>query len=486
MNFTLKNFFFISPFLALGFSIIINLLIIIIKRNFFLSFLSTVFGLILSVCCYYYFLNNFDIKYIYLQCFYDHIYSFYFFMFFLSSLFTAFFVYFWLRDSKLNREEFYLLLLISNLGGYLLCLTNDIFIFYIGMELLSFPLLGMMSYFSFTNSNNLLSSFQYFVISSISSIFALLGINLIYLSYGNLSITVLQENNYLLNLDDKSVIFLFGIIFLYISFLMKFSMFPFYFWVADIYQGISCISLMYFSNAIKIIFFVMFLKFCRFFIGSNHLFFFYFLKCIIIFSIIFGSVLSLYQKNFKRFLGYSSVANLAYLMIPVLLQNSEQSFDLAMKIYLFCYFLNSSVLFGAMHLISRVLEKNKRYLLENYEGIFWKNPVLSIAIIISSFSMAGMPFTIGFVGKLYLLKILMIKNQIFLILCVFFGSAVSLYYYFNFIKLFFYENTKHISNNSFIKTNLFIFSKIFVFVLSLLIILFNLNFNLLKVIFLHF
>jgi NADH-quinone oxidoreductase subunit N len=372
------------------------------------------------------------------------------------------------------------------MGGYLLFLSKDLFTVFIGIELLSFPLFGMIGYFSFKNEINLEASFKYFIISIISSIFLLFGLSLIYLSSGNLSFFLLQSMNFLSHSYKFNLVFLFGIAILYISFFIKFSVFPFYIWISDIYAGTSFVVLTYFSNAIKIVLFFLILKFFSIF-SYVHLSFSYFLlKLIIIFSIFFGSILSLFQDNFKRFIGYSSITHSGYLMIPLIFLNSGDLSLEVVKISLLAYFLNSIVLFSSMYLISLSLNKNKRYFIKNYEGIFWESPILSISIMISCFSMIGIPLTIGFFGKFFLLRCLVQENQVFLILSVFFGSIVSLYYYFNFIKKFFYKSRINSYKNVFFQKKIYIFYKIFIFLLSLAIIFCGCNLKILKFLMFNF
>ncbi|CAL4319556.1 NADH-quinone oxidoreductase subunit N [Buchnera aphidicola] len=479
MNLILENIFFIAPVLILGISIILNLLIIIIQRNFVLSFLVTIFGLICSLFFFSYFMRNTIIDAIYFLYF-DNTSFYYVILFFCSSVFTCFFSYLWLREKNVNKEEFNLLLLISNIGGYLLFLSDDIFTFFIGIELLSLPLLGMMGYFSFRKYSNLVSTFKYFIISSISSIFLLLGLSFIYLFFGSVNLFILKSSDFINIPDNTHLIFLFGIAFLFISFFVKLAVFPFHCWIADIYSEVPLIVLTYYANAVKIVLFFVFLKIYMTFSSFHIAFFSSLLECVIFCSIIFGSLLSLFQKNFKKFLGYSSIVHSGYLMIPLLFFYDE-NFSQIIEIYLLGYILNSTVLFSSIYLISCFLDKNKNYSLKNYEGIFWKSPILTFSIIISSFSMIGIPLTIGFLSKFFLLKILIIRKNINLIFSLFFGSIISLYYYFNFIKLFFYKNKFKNFENSYVQTKLFIFCKIFVFLLSLMIIFFGCNLDILNV-----
>ncbi|NIG99084.1 MAG: NADH-quinone oxidoreductase subunit N [Buchnera aphidicola (Periphyllus acericola)] len=464
----LKQIFLMFPLLILSFSIILNLFIIICKRDFFLSFLVTFSGLFGAFFSYVLFTKSVNTH---LKCFlFSKSFSvFYIFLFFLGSISTCVISYIWLRSKSFNKEEFYLLLLISNIGSYLLFLSNNIFSFFIGIELLSFPLFGMMSYNSSKNFKNLESAFKYFILSSISSIFLLLGIALIYLSSGILDFFLLKSFSFSLS-KSLNLLFLFGLIFSCISLFIKIVVFPFYLWIPDIYEGNSLPVLIYLSNSIKTVLFIILLKLFFLFSNKNFIFFTSTLKIISIFSVFLGSILALFQKNFKRLIGYTTLINSGYLIIIAMFLCKNNSYQDVSKIYFFGYFLNSLVLFSSMHLLSILFVDKNSHSFESYKGCFWKSKILSISIIISLLSMIGFPLTIGFFGKFYLLKLIIEKFNILFGLSVIFESVIGIFYYLNFIKLFFYRPKKE-SFQIFLKeTILYKFLKIIIFLCSLLIV----------------
>ncbi|WP_343183657.1 NADH-quinone oxidoreductase subunit N [Buchnera aphidicola] len=463
-----KQFFLISPVLILSLSIVLNLLIIIFKRNFFLSFIVTFLSLFSSLFFFIFLIKNI-ILHSENEIYFKSINIIFIFLFFLGSMFTCIFSYIWLKSKSFNKEEFYLLLLISNIGGCVLFLSSNIFSYYIGIELLSFPLFGMMSYNSFKNFKNLESSFKYFILSSISSIFLLLGISLIYLSSRSLNYCSLKLISILSTFNDNQL-FLFGLVLSCISLFIKLSVFPFYLWISNIYKEISCPVLMYFSNSVKILFFVVLLKLLFLFSYKNFFMFSKIIKFISICSIFVGSILALFQTNLKRLIGYSTIISSGYLCIILIFLHQNHKFNQLSKIYLLGYCLNSLVLFSSMILISFFFKDDNNHSFKNYEGFFWKSYILSISIIISLFSIVGLPFTIGFFGKFYILKLIIQENNFILGFIILFESVLSLYYYFNFIKIFFYKKKSYISKNLFIETFLYKFLKIFIFLFSLIIV----------------
>ncbi|USS94586.1 NADH-quinone oxidoreductase subunit N [Buchnera aphidicola] len=478
MNPIFQQFFFISPILILVTSIVLNLFVIIFKRNLLCSFLVTISGLIGSIISFYFLKNN---PLIYLKYLLNlqSINFFYIFLFFLSSLFSCIFSYFFFKNKKINKEEFYILLLISNIGGYLLFLSTNIFFIFVGIELLSLPLIGIMSYFSSLSSKNLESSFKYFIISSFSLILFLLGLSLIYLSYGTLDIFVLKSLNQISSVSSNNI-FLIGIIILYISILIKLSVFPFFSWVPDIYEGSPSFILIYFTNSIMLVMLSIFEKLFSFLPFKNFYFFYSVLVIISIISIFLGNTVAFFQNNFKKLIGYSVISNAGHLIIFLILLHKNYFLNSIIKIYFLGYFLNSLVLFGVITAFSIFSKKQDIYLFEEYEGIFWKYPLLSISMIISLFSTIGVPLTIGFFSKFYLLKYLIENNYFIFCAMIIFGSVLSFCYYLNFIKIFFYKKNCNFLKNIY-KKNIFNLSlTLFIFFISLFIIFFGLFPNFLK------
>ncbi|CAL4319695.1 NADH-quinone oxidoreductase subunit N [Buchnera aphidicola (Chaitophorus sp. 3695)] len=467
MPFILSNFSLLLPFIVLISAVIINLLIIIFQRNFFLSFLVTFISLFIS----FYFLiklnHDVDLHILFLL-FLKPINFFYMFIFFCSSVLTCIFSYIFLRNKNINKEEFFILLLLSNIGGYVLLLFNDMISLFLGIELLSLPLFGIIGYISSKSFKNLESSFKYFIVSCLASIFLLFGIAFIYLSFGTLDfITLISINS--LFLTHFNYLFFLGIMITCLALLTKFILFPFYSWIPDIYEGIPYPILIYFSNATKIVIFLI-LSNILLLLPNQYSIFLLVLKIMSFLSIIVGSVLAFFQDNVKRLLGYSTIVNSGYLTLFLIFFHQNSIFYTSIKFYLLGYLINSFVLFGSMTLISVLLKDKHSNSFKNYLGIFWKNKILSISIIISLFSMTGIPLTIGFFSKFYLLKFLIEQNSILFIIIVLFGSVMSIYYYFNFIKLFFYTKNIKYSKHFFRPTKLYIILEIFCFIFSLLII----------------
>jgi NADH-quinone oxidoreductase subunit N len=467
MPFILSKFSLLLPVIVLISAVIINLLIIIFKRHFFLSFLVTFISLCISFYCTVKLIHNVDLYGLYLL-FLESSNFFYIIIFFCSSILTCVFSYIFLRSKNINKEEFFILLLLSNIGGYVLLLFNDMISLFLGIELLSLPLFGLMGYFSSKNFKNLESSFKYFILSCITSIFLLFGIAFIYLSFGTLDIVTLISINSLF-LKNFNYLFFLGTVIVCLALFIKFILFPFYSWIPDIYEGTPYPILIYLSNSVKIVVFCT-LSNILLLLPNQYSIFLLILKIMSLISIIVGSILAFFQNNFKRLLGYCTVVNSGYLTIFLIFFNKNTIFYESIKFYLIGYLLNSIVLLGSMTLISVVLENKNSYSFKNYLGLFWKSKILSISIIISLLSMIGIPLTIGFFSKFYLLKFVIENNSIVFIISILFGSVMSIYYYFNFIKLFFYTKNVKYSSTLFKPTKLYMVLKVLCFIFSLLII----------------
>ena len=155
------------------------------------------------------------------------------------------------------------------------------------------------------------------------------------------------------------------------------------------------------------------------------------LSVIAVLSMVIGNVLALLQTSFKRLLAYSSIAHLGYLMIAVILMASG-NVKLAIEtimLYLVAYFLMSLVAFGAISVVSTGREEGDVDSLDEYAGLFWRRPVLAAALMLAALSLAGIPLTVGFIGKFYLFVAGVDGSLWWLVWALVLGSAIGIYYY---------------------------------------------------------
>ncbi|WP_187306502.1 NADH-quinone oxidoreductase subunit N [Buchnera aphidicola] len=400
----------------------------------------------------------------------------------IHSLLICLFSYFWIIQNKkvLYKEEFYLFLMISTLGGLVVIISNHALSFFLGVELVSVPLIGMLGY-TLSYKEPFYFLLKYGVLSSISSIFMLLGMTLMYAVSGSLNIS--EWELYLLNHSiHDNYLFLSGFYLFISSLIFKFSMFPFHSWIAEIYEGAPIISLSHFSSVYKIIFILILSHFFIYFPMIKNHFFYFILEIIACSSILFGSIRTVYEcDNIKKFFAYTSIIQSGYIIAIIIasLNNNYEMNFLNINFYMISYLLNSISLFSIFTLTNLIIHTSsyKDISLNDYTGLFWKEPLLTLLMTITLFSLSGIPLTCGFIGKCYLLLNILQNDFPILGICCIIGSIVSIFYYFRIINKFYSPILRQNYKNNVDNSMLFIFAKIVIILLVIYIIYFGINPN---------
>jgi len=416
------------PFLILILMIMTVMLSICYNRNHTLIALLSISGLIFSFFSLYFMMLivPIDIS----NLFHIDKYSiFYVGMIIISSVFTCIFAYPWLTKYSFNKEEFYLLVLLATLGSIGLIISNHMASMFVNMELMFFPFFGLIAYSNY-QKYSLEASFKYIILSSVSSVFLLLGISWIYAISSDLNFYSINRILMFLSNDNEQLVILFGAFMVLSALCFKLSIVPFHIWTADIYQGTPVSVLVFFSSVGKISVFIALLHFLYFLPIQIYNKIYFILLLMTFLSILFGNIMSLFQNNIKRLFGYLSISQLGYVFIVALAFRNNYLFSLeTLGIYLFSYLLSNISFFGIVNIISSLNKKNDTDFISSYQGLFWTQPFLSVMMTISLLSLAGIPMTLGFIGKFYIFLIIIQENLWFLGGSFIIGTMLSLYCY---------------------------------------------------------
>jgi NADH-quinone oxidoreductase subunit N len=167
--------------------------------------------------------------------------------------------------------------------------------------------------------------------------------------------------------------------------------------------------------------------------GFDNHYFFITISGIAILSMFVGNLLAIRQQNIKRLLGYSSIANMGYLII-ILLTGSNKGIQ-ASIFYLISYFITTIGAFGVISLLSTNEYEAEK--IEDFKGLFWKRPLIAIVFTLSFLSLAGIPITAGFIGKFYVILEGMKAGLMVLVFSMIINSVIGLYYYLRIITTLF-------------------------------------------------
>lgn len=324
-----------------------------------------------------------------------------------------------------NREEMYLLLLFSTLGGLVIVASRHFASFFLGLELLSVPMFAMAGYLV-RERRSLEAGMKYLVLSAAASAFILFGMALIYSQTGTLVFGEIGASAANVAAGGRIVMMLGGALLL-IGLGFKLSLAPFHLWTPDVYEGAPAPVTAYLATASKVAVFALLL---RYFVEARAYQYgtlIGVLSALAILSIVVGNVLALRQENLKRLLAYSAIAHVGYLLVA-LIASGPLAID-AVGVYLLTYLVTTLAAFGVITLMSSPYGSHEAEILFDYRGLFWKHPSLGAILTVALLSLAGIPFTAGFIGKLYLFGAGVDQRQWVLVGAIVLGSAVGLYYY---------------------------------------------------------
>nr|WP_312230185.1 NADH-quinone oxidoreductase subunit NuoN [Pseudomonas sp.] len=322
-----------------------------------------------------------------------------------------------------NREEMYLLLLLSAAGGLVLVSTEHLAGLFIGLELLSVPTYGMIAY-AYFNKRSLEAGIKYMVLSAAGSAFLLFGMALLYADAGSLSFAEIGAS---LAGASGSQLVQIGIGMMLIGLAFKLSMVPFHLWTPDVYEGAPAPVAAFLATASKVAVFAVLLRLYQLSPATAGGWLNDLLTVIAIASILFGNLLALVQNNLKRLLGYSSIAHFGYLLVALIA--SKGLAVEAIGVYMATYVLTSLGAFGVITLMSTPYNGRDADALYEYRGLFWRRPYLTAVLTVMMLSLAGIPLTAGFIGKFYVIAAGVQAQLWWLIGALILGSAIAVFYY---------------------------------------------------------
>tara|TARA_B100000287_G_scaffold213798_1_gene201765 strand:- start:1963 stop:3378 length:1416 start_codon:yes stop_codon:yes gene_type:complete len=332
----------------------------------------------------------------------------------------------------INKIEYPILVLSSILGMMVMVSSNDLILFYIGLELQSLSLYVLASF----NRDNLLSSesgLKYFVLSALSSGLLLYGCSLIYGFSGSTNFFIIANN-----LTESSYGLTFGIVFIIVGLAFKISAVPFHMWAPDVYQGSPTSVTAFFAILPKIAALTIFIRvlYVPFFNLINDW------QMIIIFlsiaSMLFGSIAAIGQSNLKRLIAYSSIGHMGYALAGLSTGTNQgiQSSITYITIYLFM-----NLAFFACILM---LRRDNKYFenIEDLSGLSKHHPILSFSFLIVLFSLAGIPPLAGFFAKFYIFTAVLEQSMYFLAIVGLLSTVIAAYYYLRLIKIIYFDPEK--------------------------------------------
>ena len=334
--------------------------------------------------------------------------------------------YAWLKDNK-NLIEFYILTFTSLLGMFFMISSGNLLMFYLGLEMSTIPLAAAAN-FDLTKRKSSEAAMKLILSSAFSSGILLLGISFLYGTSGTLSFSILTA--YI----NGNPLQLFAFILLIAGFAFKISAVPFHLWTADVYEG-SPVAVTAFLSVISkaAVLFTLVNLLYRVFTPIAHTWYLIIVVLAAV-TILIGNLFALRQDNFKRFLAYSSIAQVGFILIGI--SGSSQAGSASMIYFILIYIFSNLAAFGVVSVVSALTGKEN---ISDFKGFYKTNPMLSWVLTIALFSLAGVPPTAGFFGKLFLMMAGAAKGNYGIIIFAALNMVVSFYYYLKVVKAIFMD-----------------------------------------------
>jgi len=338
----------------------------------------------------------------------------------------------YLKLLKIFKIEYPILILSSVLGMMIMISSNDLIVFYMGLELQSLALYVLATF----NRDQLKSSeagLKYFVLSALSSGLLLYGCSLIYGFTGSTNFNIIANQ---LNSNEYAITF--GIVFILVGLAFKISAVPFHMWAPDVYEGSPTSVTLFFTMVPKIAALTVFIRFL--YVPFLNLIDQW--QMILIFlsiaSMLFGAIAAIGQTNLKRLIAYSSIGHVGYTLAGVATGSNDgiQS----SVIYITIYILMNLGLFSCLLMMKR----NNKYFedIEDLSGLSKNHPLMSLSLLVILFSLAGIPPLAGFFAKFYIFKSVLEQSMYFLAIVGLLSTVVAAFYYLRIIKIMYFDKEK--------------------------------------------
>ena len=317
--------------------------------------------------------------------------------------------------------DFLGLVLFSMVGAVLMVTSINYICLFIGVEILSIAMYILAGADRRKSKSNE-AALKYFISGSFTSAVLLFGIGLLYATNGSLAISqpAGSTNEWLIQV---------AYLFVFSGFALKIAVVPFHFWAPDVYEGTPTLFTALMASLVKIASIGAFLRIVQ--LNLDHLpnwLNAYFIL-VILATMTFGNLFAMKQQSVKRLMAYSGIVQAGFIMLGFLSMRTGE--DWPVLFYFIAYALSSIVAFVVIHFVE---QQSGSDALDSFNGLFRSNPLLAIVMTIALVSLAGAPFTSGFIAKLFVLNQAVSSGHTALVVIVVLCTLISVYYYYRIIN----------------------------------------------------
>ncbi|MEW8321858.1 MAG: NADH-quinone oxidoreductase subunit NuoN [Candidatus Thiodiazotropha taylori] len=354
-------------------------------------------------------------------------------------LLVTFITFLYAKDYLIQRDlfkgEFYTLGLFAVLGMTVMISANSFLTIYLGLELLALCLYALVA-FNRDSPQGAEAGMKYFVLGALASGMLLYGISMIYGTTGTLQFDELAQ--VVSKGDMNQIVMIFGIVFLVIGLAFKLGAVPFHMWVPDVYHGAPTAVVAFLASAPKIAAFALAMRLLVDGLAELNGGWQGWQGMLIILAVLsmgVGNLIAIAQTNIKRMLAYSTISHVGFIMLGIL-AGTKEGYTAAM-FYTLVYALMSAGAFGIIIALSRKGFEAEN--LDDMKGLNQRNPWFAGMMLLLMFSMAGVPPTVGFFAKLFVLDAVISVDLTWLALVGVAFSIIGAFYYIRVVKLIYFD-----------------------------------------------
>jgi NADH-quinone oxidoreductase subunit N len=337
----------------------------------------------------------------------------------------------YLEQRDILRGEYGVLCLTALLGIFVLVSANNLITVYIGVELLA---LSVYALIAFDRDSGIAAeaAMKYFVLSAIASGALLYGMSIIYGMTGSLDLDVIASR---ISAGHASLGVVFGLVFIVVAVAFKLGAVPFHMWLPDVYQGAPTSVTLFISTVPQLAYFSLTFRLLAHGLAGVTAEWTQMLTPLAVLTLIVGNFVAIAQSNLKRMLAYSTIANVGFILLGFI-AGTPAGYSAALY-YTLVYILVVLGSFGVILLASRHgFEADS---LDDYRGLYARDPLLAIVMLALMFSTAGVPPFIGFWAKLRIIQELWATQHSALVVIAAAASAVGAFYYLRIVKLMYFD-----------------------------------------------
>ena len=347
----------------------------------------------------------------------------------------------YLADRKIDKPEYYLLALLMTLGMMVMVTANHMLPMYIGLEMMSLALYTMVA-FDRDSARSTEAAMKYFVLGALASGLLLYGMSMVYGATGTLEFSGVAQALY--NQTANQTVLMFGLVFLVAGICFKLGVVPFHMWVPDVYQGAPTAVTLVIATAPKLAAFAMAVRLLIWALFDIAEEWQMMLMLVAAASIVLGNLAAIAQQNIKRMLAYSGISHMGFMLLGLLAGVVEGDRHFALNayssamIYAVSYVIMSLASFGMVILLSRAGFEAEN--IDDFKGLNKRSPWYALMMLFVMFSMAGVPFFIGFFAKLSVLQAVVAAGYFWLAVLAVVMSVIGAFYYLRVVKVMYFDD----------------------------------------------